>query len=155
MLELLAGLALVLTTAADDEAVVRKMIETKYAKENACDATYAENYVADDATEYLPNYLRAMPKEPQSEIMDFEEFCAAGGKSLNEPDIQMIERIADDVILVTGIGSIEVTRPDGTLDYDGEYSFTNIFVKTGDGWRVRHLHVAPIIPELPTVPARD
>ena len=142
-------------SARADEAAIRAMIETKYAKENSCDQSYAEDYVTDDATEILPNFLRAFPKEPANEVEAFREFCAAGGKTRNDPQIHSVTLVSEDVALVTGSGYIAVTRPDGVLEYDGEYSFSEVFVRKPEGWRVRHLHVAPIVPDLPTVPPRE
>ncbi len=130
-------------TEADKK--IRAFYEAAVADFVACDTEAVGKYGAEGQTGYYPDSLD-LHMEDSDEARQAEiAFCEEGGKNELAYEIRDIVHLTD-AALVLGKGHYKRTEPDGNVSIDTDYSFTEVLVKTDDGWKFRHSHIGVAIP---------
>ncbi|MFQ5563074.1 MAG: nuclear transport factor 2 family protein [Parvularculaceae bacterium] len=124
---------------------IRTFYETAVADFLKCDPGSIGKHSTEKKTGYYPDSLE-LHDESSAESRQMEvEFCEGGGK--HELTYEIADIIGlEDAAVVLGTGRYKRTEPDGAVSIDTDYSFTEVLVKTDDGWKFRHSHVGVAVP---------
>lgn len=126
-------------------AEIRTMFDQAATTFASCDTGNFGKYSAEGHTGFYPDssalVIEASDENKQAEIA----FCEGGGKHDLKYEIGDVVMLKD-AALVLGTGHYKRTEPDGTVSVDTDYTFTDVMVKTTDGWKFRHSHVGAVMP---------
>lgn len=127
------------------EAEVRAFYEQATASFLACDAEKIGAFSAEGHTGIYPDSLDAFDETSDEAVNEAKAFCVNGGKNELTYEITKVIPLSDAAVAI-GKGHYKRTEPDGAVSIDTDYSFTEVLVKTDDGWKFRHSHVGVAIP---------
>ncbi len=138
---LLLGSAL---AKAGDEEAVKKTLADSFAIWMACDLEAAYKFDAEGRSSYYPDSADLQLSDEASRQKD-ADFCKNGGK--NEATYQVNGVILmGDTAVAHGVGHYKRTEPGGAVSVDSDYTFTDILVRTKEGWKFRHSHIGAVMP---------
>lgn len=136
---------------AGDDAKAKEKLSAWYGeaigKFNACDVSAIGQYSAEGHRGYYPDSADLHAETNEESLQKAKEFCDNGGKNditYEIADIVMLK----DAALILGDGHYTRTEPDGTVSVDSDYTFTEVLVKTRDGWKFKHSHIGAVMPEM-------
>lgn len=126
-----------------DEDAVRKTLADSFAKWIACDVEGAYKFDAPNRSGYYPDSkdLQVSTAEMRQQEADF---CKNGGKNEATYVVQGVIMMGETAI-AHGSGHYTRTEPDGAVSVDSDFTFTDILVRTKNGWRFRHSHVGAVL----------
>lgn len=136
--------------AGDDKGAadkIRAWYGEAVASYAACDTSAFGKYSAEGHTGYYPDALTLADETSDEARQENIAFCENGGKheiTYDIADVVMLKGAA----LILGSGHYKRTEPDGTVSIDSDYTFTEVLVKSGDGWKMRHSHIGAFM-EMP------
>ena len=148
-----AALAMSATASASDDqsAAVKSTIDAATAAWLKCDVDAAAKYDVDGRTSYYPDSATLMIEDAKM-IQDERDFCKNGGKNELTYSIAGVE-VMGETAYAYGTGHYKRTEPGGAVSIDNDYTFTDILVKTSDGWKYKHSHVGAVMPMSEAAPA--
>jgi hypothetical protein len=128
-------------TSADD---LRAWYAKAVAEFVACDTSSYGKYSAEGHSGYYPDSKDLVDEASEEARLENVSFCEGGGKHEMTYDIADVVMLKD-AALVLGSGHYKRTEPEGAVSIDADYNFTEVLVKTGDGWKFRHSHVGAVL----------
>lgn len=144
------ALALGAAAFAGDDAKTKEKLGAWYdevvQKYLACDTSAIGQYSAEGHRGFYPDSAALHDETSDENKQQAIDFCDNGGKSdltYEIADIVMLK----DAALILGNGHYTRTEPDGTVSVDSDYTFTEVLVKTKDGWKFKHSHIGAVMPE--------
>ncbi len=111
----------------------------------ACEYEKSASMSAAGRTGYYPDSLDPQAEDSEEALASAKDFCDGGGKHELRIDARNIIML-NDAAVVHGKGHYKRTEPDGSVSLDTDYSYTNVLVKTDDGWKFRHGHIGIAFP---------
>ena len=127
-----------------DEDAVKKTLSDSFASWTACDLDAAYKFDADGRSSYYPDSADIQLSDDASRQKE-ADFCKNGGK--NEATYQVNGVILmGDTAVAHGFGHYKRTEPGGAVSVDNDYTFTDILVRTKEGWKFRHSHIGAVMP---------
>lgn len=129
----------------DDAAEVRATVDQAFAEFTACDTNAIGKYDANMHTGYYPDSAALVDETSDENRKMAADFCNNGGKHDMKYDIADIVMLKD-AALVLGSGHYMRTEPNGAVSIDTDFTFTDVMVKTKDGWKFRHTHIGVVLP---------
>ncbi|GAB4518781.1 MAG: hypothetical protein Kow00133_04090 [Amphiplicatus sp.] len=142
-----AAFAIAHANPEEEKAAVKSVMEAAAAAYEACDTASFGKYDVEGRTGYYPDSADPMKETPESRQEEIA-FCEAGGKHAIDYTIKGVILLGD-VAVAHGSGHYTRTEPDGEVSIDTDYTFTDILVKTKDGWKFRHGHIGVVLAEEP------
>jgi hypothetical protein len=142
----LAALAVSTPASADAASDVRSFFDKAAGDFAACNIANFDSYNAAGRTGYYPDSAALQREDTPEAKQAAADFCTNGGKhdlNYEVADVVMLK----DAALVLGAGHYKRTEPDGTVTVDTDYTFTDVLVKTKDGWKFRHGHIGAVMAE--------
>lgn len=127
------------------DAEVRAFFEQATADFAACNVEAIGKYDAKGHTGIYPDSLDPIDETSEAAVQEGKTFCENGGKHEISYEISNVIPLNGAAVAV-GKGHYKRTEPDGTVTLDTDYSFTDVLVKTDDGWKFRHTHIGMAIP---------
>lgn len=129
---------------AGDEEAVKKTIADSFASWMACDVEAAYKFDADGRSSYYPDSKDLQLSTPEMRQQE-ADFCKNGGKNEASYAVNGVIMMGDTAI-AHGSGHYKRTEPGGAVSVDSDYTFTDILVRTKDGWKFRHSHIGAVMP---------
>lgn len=130
---------------AEGKAEVKAFMDAATAAFLACDYEKTATLSAEGRTGYYPDSLDPHAEDSEEARNAEKEFCEGGGKHELRIDASNIIMLKDAAV-VHGKGHYKRTEPDGAVSVDTDYSYTDVLVKTDDGWKFQHGHIGVAIP---------
>ena len=130
---------------AEGKAEVKAFMDAAIAAFVACNYKKTAKLSAEGRTGYYPDSLDPHAEDSDEARKAEKEFCEGGGKHELRIDAMNVVMLTDAAV-VHGKGHYKRTEPDGTVSLDTDYSYTDVLVKTDDGWKFRHGHIGVAIP---------
>ncbi len=127
-----------------DEAAVKKAIAGSSAAWLACNLDAAAKFNAEGRGGYYPDSKEFQLETPEN-MQKEKEFCKNGGKNELTYAVKGVMLMGDTAV-AHGSGHYKRTEPGGAVSIDGDYTFTDILVRTGDGWKFKHSHIGAVMP---------
>ncbi len=127
------------------EREVRAMFDEATASFVACDKNSIGKYNAERHTGFYPDSMALIDETSDAAIQSAVDFCENGGKHELAYEIGDLVML-NDAALVLGAGHYKRTEPGGVVSVDTDYTFTDVLVKTGNGWKFRHTHIGVVVP---------
>lgn len=128
----------------NDDSAVRKVVADATAAWLACDVAAAAKFSVAGRSGYYPDSAELQIDTPEMQQKEVE-FCKNGGKNEMTYKLNGVE-IVGDAAIAHGSGHYKRTEPGGAVSVDSDFTFTDVLVRTADGWRYRHSHVGMVMP---------
>lgn len=138
--------ALAISTPANADAVsdLRSFFDKAAGDFVACNTATFDAYNAAGRSGYYPDSAALQREDTPEAKQAAIDFCTNGGKhDLNFEVAEVV--MLKDAALVLGAGHYKRTEPDGTVTVDTDYTFTDVLVKTKEGWKFRHSHIGIVM----------
>ena len=110
----------------------------------ACDTSSYGKYSAEGHSGYYPDSKNLVDEASEEARQENVSFCEGGGKHEMTYEIANVVMLKD-AALILGSGHYKRTEPEGAVSIDSDYNFTEVLVKTKDGWKFRHSHVGAVL----------
>ena len=130
---------------AEDKAEVKAFMDKATAAFVACDYEKTAKMSAKGRTGYYPDSLDPVAEDSEEMRNAEKAFCEGGGKHELRIDAVNIIMLTGAAV-VHGKGNYKRTEPGGEVSLETNYSYTDVLVKTDDGWKFRHGHIGIAIP---------
>lgn len=144
-------LALNAAAFASDSADAKEKLKSWYADVVAdfvsCDTSAIGKYNAQGRRGFYPDSAELHDETSEDSMQMAVDFCENGGKHDLTYDIADVVMLKD-AALILGSGHYKRTEPDGAISVDSDYTFTEVVVKTSDGWKFKHSHIGAVLTDM-------
>lgn len=127
-----------------DEEAVKKALADSFASWMACNLDAAYKFDADGRSGYYPDSPDIQVSSEESRQKE-ADFCKNGGKNEATYKVNGVILMGDTAV-AHGFGHYKRTEPGGAVSVDSDYTFTDILVRTKEGWKFRHSHIGAVMP---------